>query len=131
VKLLLDTHIWIWTTGESHKLAHRVRRELEGPRNEMFLSPISLWEAHQAYLRKRLRIQQEFPEWLEKALSDPRLQEAPLNFAVATEASRIHLPQPDPGDLFLAATASVFGMTLVTADPQLIDCRWLKTLPND
>jgi hypothetical protein len=56
--------------------------------------------------------------------------EAPFNFAVATEAALIQLPQSDLGDLFLAATSSVFGLTLVTADLQLLQCAWLKTLPN-
>jgi predicted nucleic acid-binding protein len=57
--------------------------------------------------------------------------EAPFSFAVAAEASRIELPQADLGDLFLAATASVFDLTLVTADAQLKGCTWLKTLAND
>jgi predicted nucleic acid-binding protein len=50
---------------------------------------------------------------------------------VATEASRIVLPQPDPGDLFIAATAAVFDLTLITADEQLLACPWFKTLSND
>ncbi|MGA7238828.1 MAG: hypothetical protein WBY44_24310 [Bryobacteraceae bacterium] len=42
----------------------------------------------------------------------------------------MELPQSDPGDVFLAATASHFGMTLVTADEQLLACGGLKTMPN-
>jgi len=59
------------------------------------------------------------------------MREAPFNFAVAAEASRIQLPQMDLGDVFLAATANVFDLTLVTADAQLLDCAWLKTLANE
>jgi hypothetical protein len=58
------------------------------------------------------------------------LREAAFNFAVAADASRIELPQADLGDTFLAATALVFDLTLVTADSQLLACSWLKTLPN-
>jgi PIN domain nuclease of toxin-antitoxin system len=50
---------------------------------------------------------------------------------VAIAASRLELPQPDPGDTFLAATASIYDLTLVTADAQLLNCAWLKTMPND
>jgi len=39
------------------------------------------------------------------------LKEAPFNFAVAVEASGIELPESDPGDVFLAATASVSRLT--------------------
>ena len=58
------------------------------------------------------------------------IQEAPLTFAIAAEAATLVLPQPDPGDLFLAATAIVQGLTLATADEQLIRCRAVKTLAN-
>ena len=47
---------------------------------------------------------------------------------MAAEAAQISLPQSDPADVFLAATASVLGLTLVTADLQLLACAWLKTI---
>jgi hypothetical protein len=47
------------------------------------------------------------------------------------EASRVVLSQADMGEVFLAATATVFDLTLVTADSQLLACSWLKTLAND
>jgi PIN domain nuclease of toxin-antitoxin system len=131
LKLLLDTHIWLWTLGESNKLGPTARRHIENPRNELFLSPISIWEAHEMERRKRLRMKQSFPGWLDLILSQTPVCEAPLTFAVATAASRLELPQPDFGDLFLAATASVYDLTLVTADAQLLDCAWLKTMPNE
>ena len=59
------------------------------------------------------------------------LREAPFTLAVAAGASKIGLPQSDLGDIFLAATALVFELTLVTADSQLLACSWLKTLAND
>jgi PIN domain nuclease of toxin-antitoxin system len=129
--LLLDTHIWIWSLTRPEKLARSVRRQLESPRNELYLSAASIWEAHHLERRGRLRLKQSFPEWLDQVLMRMPLREAPFNFAVAAEASRIQLPQGDLGDVFLAATASVFGLTLVTADPQLTGCSWLKTLAND
>lgn len=131
VKLLLDTHIWIWAIHQPEKLSRDVQRHLENRKNELFLSPISIWEVHHLIRRKRLRVKANLPEWLSQVFARVPLQEAPFNFAVATEASQIQLPQADLGDLFLAATASVFGLTLVTADSQLLGCRWLKTLAND
>lgn len=130
MKLLLDTHIWIWAVERPGKLSLRVRRQLENPRNELYLSPISIWEAHHLERRKRVRAKHGFSEWLDRVFLQMPVLEAPLNFAVAAEASRLQLPQPDLGDVFLAATASVFDLTLVTADAQLIACGWLKTLPN-
>ncbi len=79
----------------------------------------------------RLLTRPNFPAWLERALSGGRCLQAPFNFMVASEAARIRLPQNDFADVFLAATASALGFTLITADGQLLDCNWLKTLADD
>ena len=130
MKLLLDTHIWLRAVNWPEKLSRAVRRQLGNTRNELYLSPASIWEAHQLVRKGKLRANPDFPGWLEGALSGVPVKEASFNFAVATEVSRISLPQSDIGDLFLAATASVFDLTLVTADRQLIECSWLKTLAD-
>lgn len=131
MKLLLDTHIWIWAVNRPEKLGRVVHRRLNDPKNELYLSPVSIWEAHHLANRGKLRFRNGLSAWVDEALRRVPLQEAPFNFSVAQEASRIQLPQQqDIGDLFLAATASVFGLTLVTADAQLLECKWLKTLSN-
>lgn len=104
---------------------------MENPKNELYLSPVSVWEARLLERRGKLHLKVTDSGWLGQALAQAPFREAPFNFAVATEASRIQLPQNDFGDLFLAATASVFDLTVVTADSQLIKCTWLKTLAND
>lgn len=130
MKLLLDTHIWIWAIGRPEKLSREVRRHLDNPRNELYLSPISIWEAHNLAQRNRFTAKPSFREWLGKALTGMPIEQAPFNFALAEEACRIQLPRADPGDLFIAATASLLDMTLVTADTQLLNCVWLQTIPN-
>src|SRR5262245_61771883 len=128
MKLLLDTHIWLRSLGDPDKLTRKVRRHLEHPGNELFLSPISVWEAGHLVRRKKLRVKGSFHGWLARALQVKPLTEAPITIEVAAEVWRLHLEQPDLGDLFLAATASVYGLTLVTEDGQLLACSWLKTL---
>jgi|SRR5581483_4845884 len=113
------------------KRGHEVRRQLESSKNGLYVSPVSIWEVHHLVERKRLRLKQSLPEWLDQVFAYVTVREAPFNFALAAEASRIRLPQSDLGDVFLAATAVTFGLTLVTADSQLIRCTWLKTLAND
>lgn len=129
--LLLDTHIWVWSADGGAKLSREVRRQITNPNNEIYLSPVSIWEAQHLYVRKRLRTKLSFQAWLDEALIHMPLREALFTFAVAAEAAAIELPQPDLGDVFLAATARVYNLTLVTADPQLLTCSWLKTLPNE
>lgn len=131
MNLLLDTHIWIWSIQRPAQLSSKLRRAFQKSGTELYLSPVSLWEAHLLAQRGRLRLRQAFSEWIEEMLAKVPLREAPFTLAVAREASRISLPQPDPGDLFIAATAVVFDLTLVTADSQLLACSWLRTLAND
>ncbi len=131
MRLLLDTHIWLWALLRPEKLARTVRREIEKSKNELYLSPVSIWEAHHLEQRKRLRLKASFSDWIDRVFEQMPLREAPFNFAVAAETTRIQLPQADLGDVFLAATASVFDLTLVTADSLLTSCSWLKTLAND
>src|ERR1700676_3984169 len=106
MKLLLDTHIWIWANRSPEQLSPTVRRQIANPRNELYLSPVSIWEAGNLHRRGRLLIKKSFSEWLDKFLSRLPVQEAPFNFAVAREAAQIRLPEADPGDTILAATAS-------------------------
>ena len=131
MKLLLDTHIWIWAVTAPQNLGRDTQRALQRANNELYLSPVSIWEAHHLVRRKRLRTKSDFSQWLDKTLAQVPLREAPFTFSVALAASQIELPESDPGDVFLAATARTFDLTLVTADSQLLACSWLKTLPND
>ncbi len=54
MKLLLDTHIWIWSAPEPWKLSSEVAREITQPENPLFLSPVSIWELTLLSERKRV-----------------------------------------------------------------------------
>lgn len=131
MKLLLDTHIWVWSLTRPSLLGAGVKKQLESSKNQLFVSPVSIWEVGHLERKRKLKFADGLGPGLEQMLRRMPLNEAPFNFAVAAQACAIRLPQGDPGDVFLAATALVFDMTLVTADSQLLGCEWLKTLPND
>jgi PIN domain nuclease of toxin-antitoxin system len=129
MKLLLDTHIWIWSEVEAHKLSSEVARELASPENERYLSAVSVWEAILLLEKKRTRLNGDFGEWFKKSKLELGLIEVPLNWEVAQEI-RYTILGCDPGDRFLVATAKVYGLTLVTADERLMQIPGLKVLPN-
>jgi len=130
MKLLLYTHIWIWSVGEPARLTRRVARELDDAQNELWLSPVSIWEALLLYRKHRLKIPEGFSTWVTRALTTMPLNEAPLTFEVAGTLSTINLPHSDPADLFLAASAKVFGLTLVTSDRNLVRTPEISVLEN-
>ena len=130
MRLLLDTHIWIWSDAEAHKLSSEVARELASPENERYLSPVSLWEAILLLEKKRVRLNGDFGEWFQKSKLELDLIEVPLSWEIAQEIRYTTLGYRDPGDRFLVATAKVYDLTLVTADERLMQVPGLKVLAN-
>jgi hypothetical protein len=47
---------WVWAVHSPERLSHAVRRQLDNPKNELFLSPVSIWEVRNLVRRKRLHI---------------------------------------------------------------------------
>jgi PIN domain nuclease of toxin-antitoxin system len=130
LKLLLDTHIWLWSAGDEDKIQPDVLRALEDPKNEKWLSPISIWELMTLIEKRRLSLNMDVEQWIVQALSEAPLREAPLTAEVVLAMNKIQLPHRDPVDAFLAATAHVFDLTLVTSDERLLSVKGLSTLPN-
>ena len=127
MNFLLDTHIWLWSLLEPNKLGNRLQRELQEPGNEQWLSPISVWEALVLQRKGRLLIPGNAVDWFERSLGG--LHEAPLTHEIALLAEKLPL-HGDPADRFLAATAKVLGLTLVTADERLLGLGEIATLAN-
>jgi len=120
MRLLLDTHIWIWSVLEPHRLKKRVAVALTNDENELWLSPISLWELSVLVKKQRIELDGDFQVWVSTALSQTTFREAPFTNEVALEVSRIRFSHRDPADHIIAASAKVFGLTLVTADRRLV-----------
>ena len=53
-----------------------------------------------------------------------------MNREVAIQSERLFLPHQDPADRFIAATAVVYGLTLVTSDERLLKCKDIRTLAS-
>jgi PIN domain nuclease of toxin-antitoxin system len=130
VNLLLDTHIWIWSLLEPEHLRPKVVRALKNQANDLWLSPISIWEFLILVEKGRVALESEPVPWLEKVFKQVPFKEASINIQVAKETRFMKLRHNDPADSFLAATALVYNLTLVTADQHLIDCSRISVLPN-
>lgn len=128
MKLLLDTHIWLWSLQDPGRLGKRIQQELKSSENELWLSPISTWEALTLNAKGRIRLHGPLAEWVARATAP--FSEAPLTHEIALAARQLPLPHPDPADRFLAATAQVLDLTLVTADAGLLGLGEIATLGN-
>lgn len=130
MKLLLDTHIWLWFLREPSRLGRQVRQELMSPANDLWLSPVSVWEALLLHSKGRMTLHEgrTLHDWLLPATAPFR--EAPLTHEIVLAAYHLPIAHPDPADRFLAATAEVLDLTLVTADTNLLGLGKIKTLGN-
>lgn len=130
MKLLLDTHIWLWSLLEPGRLSPTVAAALAASDTERWLSPLSVWEALLLIERKRLEVDRPGEPWVREALERAPVQEAPVTREVALASRRLKTRHQDPVDRFLVATADVFDLTLVTADATLLAMKSVAVLPN-
>lgn len=130
MRLLLDTHIWLWTVLQPQRLSRRVANALENHENELWLSPISVWELNNLERKGRLRLPEPISSWVARTMQDLELLEAPLTVEIALTVPSINFPHGDPADHFLAASAKVLDLTLVTADRNLIGTKEISVMAN-
>jgi len=116
MRLLLDTHVLLWTVAESRKLSKAARALIGEPDNELTFSSVSLWEVAIKAGRGRDDFRIDVSS-LRRSLFDNGYAELPMTGAHA--AALVGLPpiHRDPFDRMLAAQAIVEGLTLVTSDP--------------
>jgi PIN domain nuclease of toxin-antitoxin system len=128
LKLLLDTHIWLWGLREPGRITRRVQAVLSDNADELWLSPISTWEALILHRKNKIHLHIDPASWITK--NTAQLREAPLTHEIVVVAHQLQLPHADPADRFLAATAKVLSLTLVTSDENLLGLGDIATLSN-
>ncbi len=128
MKFLLDTHIWIWYLLEHPSLPISIREKMDEQGSELWISPITVWETLLLGEKKKIKMDDNPASWVQRALEKLPVFEAPLTTKVAIKSRSIKLPHHDPADRFLAATAFIYDLTLITCDSHLRLCSEIKTL---
>ena len=131
MKLLLDTHIWLWAATDQRRIKRSLTRELARSSNEVWISPISIVELGAQYRKGRLQINGGYESWVEEFFRNPDVRFAEINYQVALEANRFYLQSEDPADRWLVATARVYDLVLVTADEKILASKAVRTLANE
>ncbi len=129
MKILLDTHIWIWNLAGAEELPVHFKEIIEDEENEIWLSPISVWETIVLGEKGKIKLKPEPTQWVRKALKINDTKEAPIDIEIAIKSRELILPHQDPADRLLAATSLVCGLQLATVDKVLLKAKWLPTLP--
>jgi PIN domain nuclease of toxin-antitoxin system len=130
MKLLLDTHILLWALLEPERLNRRVASVLRSPKNEIWLSPVSVWEILILAEKGKIDLYPDPASWMRTVLARLPFHEARINNEIALCSRSLKLKHQDPADRFIAATAMIYNLTLVTADKRLAACKDISVLRN-
>jgi len=116
VRLLLDTHVWLWMVSDEHRLNDEARTAITDPDNDLYLSVVSVWELAIKHAAGKLR----YPgsPSVQVPLHIERSGVSPLAVQVEHALIAAALPEHhrDPFDRMLIAQAQVEDLTLATAD---------------
>ena len=120
VRLLLDTHAFLWFAAGDARLSSRARRRIEDPGNDKFLSVASVWEIaiKTALERSDFRVEPEQVLAMAADIGFEPLHIAPAHAIAVRSLAKLHR---DPFDRMLLAQAQIEPMILITCDRVLAE----------
>lgn len=119
MRVLLDTHVWLWWLPGSERLSDLERHSLDrlaaGGSNH--LSAMSLWEAQMLHAKRRLALDRPFQSWLRQAAAPGVVQIVPIDVEVVIALDQLPAAfHGDPADRLIVATGLAHGLLLATHD---------------
>lgn len=116
MKLLLDTHAFLWFMAGDERLSRRARRSMEAPGAELILSAASVWEMAIKLRLGRLTLPGTVEEYIAEKL-EVGFRTLPVEWRHAAAVEKLPFHHRDPFDRLLVSQALIEGLPLVTGDP--------------
>ena len=133
MRLLVDTHCWLWQLDSPERLNDAAREALTDGENEIFFSAASVWEIVIKTSIGKLSLPVPPREFIPSRLAALRHQSLAITQAHALALASLPLHHRDPFDRILIAQTRSEGLTLVTADAALVaydvEILWANTTP--
>lgn len=120
MRLLLDTHTWIWWESDPDRLNERCYEALADPENVLLLSAATSWEIGIKYALRKLDLPEAPALYIPKRLADSGITPLSVEHAHALRVADLPHHHRDPFDRLLVAQAQVEGVTVATADPRFL-----------
>jgi PIN domain nuclease of toxin-antitoxin system len=128
--ILVDTHVVVWLAFEQSQLSRKARAAIDEARNSgegLAISDISLLELATLATKGRVRLDISLESFLQEV--EARFIVLPISGRACARAVGLPSTYPrDPADRIIAATALVDGLSLITADREIIRSKALRTI---
>lgn len=119
MKLLLDTHAFLWLDGDPARLPPKVRTACTDPTNELYLSLASIWEIQIKSQLGRLTLRGELLSILNDQQQTNDLRLLPIELADILGLAALPMHHRDPFDRLIVSQAQRGAWELVTHDPEI------------
>ena len=117
MKLLLDTHVVLWSATEPARLGAEARAALEDGAHEVLVSVVTAWEIAIKQSLGKLDLARPADQWLPDVLRRTGFEVAAVGLPAALRVRGLEWHHRDPFDRLLIAQALEEGYTIVTHDP--------------
>ena len=128
MRLLLDTHIFLWLNDAPEKCSASILQLCENSENHLFISYVSLWEMQIKQQLGKLELSMSLPELVKNSQLDHALLLLPIKIQHIYTLSSLPRFHQDPFDRLLIAQAMQESMTLVSVDKNIraypVDVVW-------
>ena len=117
MRLLLDTHAFLWWLAGSQRLSRSARRAIEDEVNDVLVSAASAWEITTKHRLGKLPEANQVALDVSGTIASQSFEELPISVDDAGRAGRLPGPHRDPFDRVLAAQALARDLVVVSTDP--------------
>lgn len=117
MKILLDTHVWIWMIMAPEKLAKHARRHVSREANELLLSAASAWEISIKWGLGKLTLPRIPSEFVPEHLAATKTFPLAIQHSHALRVAQLPRHHSDPFDRMLIAQAQIERVAIMTGDP--------------
>jgi len=128
VRLLLDTHVWLWLQHAPERLGADALRDVEDPGNDVLLSAASSWEIAIKWALGKLPLPAPPDQYVPDRVLTSGVTPLPIQHRHALAVAQLPLHHRDPFDRLLVAQAREEAAVIVTGDRAFaasdVEVRW-------
>ena len=117
MRILLDTHSWLWMASSPERLSAGARALVEASDNELYLSAASAWEIAIKHALGKLRLPEPPARYVPSRLDTLRVGALPIELGHALRVSALPAHHRDPFDRLLIAQSQLERLPILTSDP--------------